>query len=160
MVRATMVFSNPIYSYVAKYGNPVYGINNNQYKNRTNYFLVNSSLRSYNFRRFKNKTLAGINYTGYSGYFFNHLIHAIIDQYGASAGTSGNALYSQSINSTFDWLWENTLSYDKTFGKHNISFVGGVSEQETTWNGMAGSVIPYNNVTGFKPGNKPVVAGQ
>jgi TonB-linked SusC/RagA family outer membrane protein len=140
-------FFYPLYSYVAKYNNPLYAINKNEYKNRTNYFLVNSSLEATIFDGLRIKTLAGINYTGYSGSFFQPSDTRLIDQYGPSAGTSGNALYSQSINSTFDWLWENTLSYDKTFGKHNISFVGGVSEQETTWNGMAGSVIPYNNVT-------------
>jgi TonB-linked SusC/RagA family outer membrane protein len=139
-------FFNPLYTYVAKYSNPIYTIETNEYKNITNYFLVNSSLEATIFSDLKLKTNAGINYTGYSGTFYQPTDTRLIDQYGPSAGASGNALYSQHINSTFDWLWENTLSYDKTFGKHSISFVGGVSVQETTWNGMGGSIIPPNSI--------------
>ncbi len=138
-------FFNPLYTYVAKYSNPVYSINTNQYKNITNYFLVNSSLEATVYDGLKLKTNAGVNYNGYSGSYFQPSDGRLIAQYGAAAGATGNALYSQHINSTFDWLWENTLSYDKTFGLHTINFVAGVSEQETTNNMMGGSVIPPNN---------------
>jgi len=140
-------FFNPLYTYVAKYSNPIYSLNTNRYKNITNYFLVNSSLEATIIDGLKLKSNAGVNYNGYSGYYFQPSDHRLIDQYGAAAGASGNALYSQHINSTFDWLWENTLSYDKTFGKHTINFVAGVSEQENTYNAMGGSVIPPNNTT-------------
>ena len=138
-------FFNPLYTYVAKYSNPVYSINTNEYKNITNYFLINSSLEATIYDGLKLKTNAGINYNGYSGSYFQPSDGRLIAQYGAAAGSSGNAFYNQHINSTFDWLWENTLSYDKTFGKHTINFVGGVSEQETTNNMMGGSIIPPNN---------------
>ena len=45
------------------------------------------------------------------------------------------------MNRTFEWLWENTISYDKTFGKHTINFVGGISAQKNTWTGMGGVVF-------------------
>ncbi|MEP6613060.1 MAG: TonB-dependent receptor [Mucilaginibacter sp.] len=138
-------FYNPLYTYVAKNGNPVYSINTNEFKNITNYFLVNSSLEATVYDGLKIKTNAGVNYNGYSGTFFQPSDGRLIAQYGAAAGATGNAFYSQHINSTFDWLWENTISYDKTFGKHTINFVGGISEQETTYNAMGGSVIPPNN---------------
>jgi outer membrane receptor protein involved in Fe transport len=51
------------------------------------------------------------------------------------------------MNKTFEWLWENTISYDKTFGLHTINFVGGISAQKNTWTGMGGGGIPANNVT-------------
>ncbi len=139
-------FYNPIYTYVAKNGNPVYDIENNKYRNINNYFLVNSLLEATIYDGLKLKSNAGITYTGYSGSFFQPSDSRKIDQYGAAAGATGNALYSQSINSSFDWLWENYLSYDKTFGDHTINFVAGVSSQETTNNTISGSVIPPNNV--------------
>jgi len=35
-------FFNPIYTYVAKYSNPLFGIENNKYQNLTNWFLISS----------------------------------------------------------------------------------------------------------------------
>ena len=140
-------YFDPLYTPVAKYGNPIYSLNTNRYKNITNYFLGNTSLEATIIDGLKIKTNAGINYTGYSGYYFQPSDGRIIAQYGASAGASGNAAYNQHINSTFNWLWENTLNYDKTFGKHTINFVGGVSEQENTYNSMGASGIPPNNTT-------------
>ena len=35
-------------------------------------------------------------------------------------------------NTWFTWMWENYLSYDKTFGKHNISAVAGISAKQYT----------------------------
>jgi TonB-linked SusC/RagA family outer membrane protein len=139
-------FFNPIYTYVAKYNNPVYSINTNRFKNITNFFLANSSLEATIIDGLKIKTNAGITYNGYSGYYFSPEDDRLVNQYGAQAGATQNAFYSQSMNNTFDWLWENTISYDKTFGKHTIGFVAGYSEQEADYTSMAGSGIPPNNV--------------
>ncbi len=139
-------FYNPINAYVSKYGNPLYTIQNNAYKNITNYFLVNSSLEVTLFDGLKLKTLAGANISMYSGSFFQPEDDRIVNQYGAAGGASQNAFYNQHLYNTFDWLWENTLSYDKIFGKHAIHFVGGVSAQKTTNDFMGGSGIPPNSV--------------
>jgi TonB-linked SusC/RagA family outer membrane protein len=139
-------FFNPIYTYVAKNNNPIFDLDHNQYKNINNYFKVNSQLEASIFDGLKLKTNAGITYTGYNGSYFQPSDSRKIDQYGAAAGASGNALFSQHINSTFDWVWENYLTYDKTFGGHTINFVGGVSQQESDYNTMGGSVIPPNSV--------------
>lgn len=138
-------FFNPIYTYVAKYGNPVYSINTNQYQNINQYFLGNSSLEATIFDGLKIKTNAGATITGYNGSYYQPEDDRLINQYGAAAGASGTAQYSQNLNTSFDWLWENTLSYDKTFGKHTINFVGGVSEQKTTYNQFSGSGVPPNS---------------
>ncbi len=82
----------------------------------------------------------------YSGSYFQPEDDRQVEQYGAAAGASQNALYSQHLYQTFDWLWENTISYDRIFGKHAIHFVGGVSAQETTNDFMGGSGIPPNSV--------------
>lgn len=139
-------FFNPIYTYVAKYSNPLYSIQNNQYSNITNFLLINSSLEATIFEGLTIKTMAGITYNGYSGSYFSPEDDRLVNQYGAQAGATQNASYSQSINSSFDWLWENTLSYDRTFGKHTVNFVGGITAQENTYNSMAGSGIPPNSI--------------
>ncbi|HZW66924.1 MAG TPA: SusC/RagA family TonB-linked outer membrane protein, partial [Hanamia sp.] len=54
-------FYNPKNTYVAKYGNPVYNIENNQYRNISNYFLGSSSLEATIFSGLKIKTNAGVN---------------------------------------------------------------------------------------------------
>jgi TonB-dependent starch-binding outer membrane protein SusC len=138
-------FFNPIYTYVAKYSNPLFQINNNRFQNLTNYFLVNSSVELTLFQGLRIKTNAGITYNGYNGYYFSPEDDRLVNQYGAQGGATQNAAYSQSINSSFDWLWENTLAYDRTFGKHTINFVGGVTAQKNQYNTMSGSGVPPNN---------------
>jgi TonB-linked SusC/RagA family outer membrane protein len=139
-------FFNPIYVYVAKYNNPVFTIENNRYANINNFFITNSSLEATIIDGLRIKTNAGITYNGFSGSYFSPEDDRLVNQYGAQAGATQNAFYSQNINSSFDWLWENTLAYDKTFGKHTINFVAGVTEQKNDYNSMAGSGIPPNSV--------------
>ena len=138
-------FYNPINTYTAKYSNPVFGINTNSYENINQYFLTNSSLEATIIDGLKIKTNAGINLSTYNGSYLQPEDDRLVEQYGASAGATANAFYSQHLQNTFEWLWENTISYDKTFGKHTISFVGGVSEQENVAAFMGGSGIPPNN---------------
>ena len=138
-------FYNPKSTYVAKYGNPLYAIQNNQYKNLTNYFLGNASLEATLLPGLRIKTLFGINTNNYNGTFFQPEDNRINQQYNLGGATQ-NAYYSQTLNSTFEWVWENTIAYDKTFGLHGINFVGGMSAQENTVTGMGGHGIPPNSV--------------
>lgn len=138
-------FYNPKSTYVAKYGNPVYTIENNQYQNINNYFLGSSSLEATIFNGLKIKTNAGVNITTYSGSYYQPEDDRLDEQYNLG-GPTQNALYSQHLNQTFEWLWENTISYDRTFGDHSVNFVGGISAQKNTWTGMGGQGIPPNAV--------------
>ncbi|MFB9844938.1 SusC/RagA family TonB-linked outer membrane protein [Mucilaginibacter ginsenosidivorans] len=138
-------FYNPQNTYVAKYGNPVFTVENDRYQNLTNFLLANTSLEATIIDGLKIKTNAGVNVNEYNGYFFQPEDDRLDQQYNLGGATQ-NAFYSQHLNQTFNWLWENTISYDKTFGKHTISFVGGVSEQKNTYTAMGGSGIPPNSV--------------
>jgi len=138
-------FYNPQNTYVAKYSNPVYTIENNRYQNITNFFLANTSLEATIIDGLRIKTNGGINVSNYSGSFFQPEDDRSDQQYGLGGATQ-NALYSQHLNQTFEWLWENTISYDKTIGKHTINFVGGVSEQKNTYTAMGGQGTPPNSV--------------
>lgn len=137
-------FYNPINTYTAKYSNPVYSLENNEYENIGNLFLTNSALEATLLPGLKIKTNAGIRLNTYSGSFYQPEDTRIQQQYSAAVPT--NALYSQRQNNTFEWLWENTISYDKTIGDHTINFVGGVSEQSNTFVANGGSGIPKNSV--------------
>lgn len=138
-------FYNPINPNVNKFGNPVYSIETNQVQNVTNYILATSSLEATIYDGLKIKTNLGVNVSNYSGFFFQPSDNRAAIQYPGSVTSPAN--YHQTINRSFEWVWENTLSYDKTFGQHTINFVGGISAQKNDWNGMAGGGIPPNNLT-------------
>ena len=126
---------------------PVYQIENNDQKNQTNYFIGTSSLEATIYDGLKIKTNFGINENDNSGYNFNPSDLRAQNQYGAGTQTSQNN-YSQYANNNYEWLWENYLSYDKTFGKHTIHFVGGVSEQKNTYRFMnvSGTNLPNDQL--------------
>jgi TonB-linked SusC/RagA family outer membrane protein len=131
-------FYDPVNTYVKSWNNPLYTIETQDAKNLTNYFLGTTSLEATLIDGLKIKTNLGVNTTDYSGYFFTPSDTRSLDQYGVASPNLQN-LYSQSANNTFEWLWENTISYSKTFGDHAIDFVGGVSQQENTFRQVGGS---------------------
>jgi len=137
-------FFNPINTYTAKYNNPVYGIETNEAKNLNNFLLTNTSLEATVFSGLTIKTTGGINLNTYSGSFYLPEDLRVKSQY--PGAVPGNALYSQRQNNSFEWLWENTATYDNTFGKHGINLIGGVSAQKNTFVANGGSVIPPNSV--------------
>jgi TonB-linked SusC/RagA family outer membrane protein len=137
-------FFNPIYTDVLSYSNPVYSIENNRNYPNNNFVLANTSLEVTLLPGLKIKTNGGVNANFSSDIYDAPTDLRENEQYGQSAKIN-YGYYSQNISQTVDWLLENTLSYDKTFGKHTINFVGGFSGQKAIWNGMAGSGIPPNN---------------
>ncbi|MEP7141992.1 MAG: TonB-dependent receptor [Ferruginibacter sp.] len=138
-------FYNPTNSNVFKFANPVYSIETNQYKNITNYLLASSSLEVTLFDGLKIKTNAGVNVSNFSGSFYQPTDNRAFLQ-GFTGAIVGNANYHQNLNNNFEWVWENTISYDKTFGLHTINFVGGISAQKNKNTLMGGGGIPPNGV--------------
>ncbi|HEY2581363.1 MAG TPA: TonB-dependent receptor [Mucilaginibacter sp.] len=138
-------YFNPVYTQILSYGNPVYSIETNHSYPLNNFILANSFLEFTLLPGLKFKTNGGVNANFFSSIYDQPEDLRASQQY-PNQGRIQPGFYSQNINQTFDWLWENTLSYDKTFGKHTIDFVGGFSAQKTFWNGMGGSGIPPNGV--------------
>ncbi|MEO6317076.1 MAG: TonB-dependent receptor [Chitinophagaceae bacterium] len=131
-------FFNPNNQAVRNWGNgPVYNIETQDQKNLTNYFLGSTFLEATILPGFKIKTNLGINTNDYSGYYFTPSDTRALTQYGTGTQTTDN-FYNQSANNSFEWLWENTISYAKTFGQHSIDFVGGVSAQDNTFRQIGG----------------------
>lgn len=138
-------FYNPIQPNVFKFSNPVYTVETNEYENKTNFVLATSSLEAAIFDGLKVKSNVGINLRSLSGSFFQPEDTRANAQYPAAAITQAN--YHQNMNNNFEWLWENTVSYDKTFGIHAINFVAGISAQQNTNTLMGAGGIPPNNTT-------------
>lgn len=137
-------FYNPINPNVFKFGNPVYDIESREAKNITNYILANSFLEITLLEGLRIKTSAGVNVNNYSGSYFQPADSRANNQY--PGAITNKAVYSQNLNNSFEWLWENTIAYDKTFGLHNIGVVAGVSAQKNTYTSMGGSGEPPNSV--------------
>ena len=138
-------FYNPINPNVNKYNNPVYSIETNQSQNTTNYILATSSLEAMIYDGLKLKTNVGVNVSNYEGFYLQPADNRGAQQYPGTITTP--AYFHQTMSRSFEWLWENTISYDKTFGAHTINFVGGISAQKNTWTGMGGGGIPPNSIT-------------
>ncbi|HTI07578.1 MAG TPA: TonB-dependent receptor [Puia sp.] len=132
-------FYTPTNQQVRNWGSgPVYTIETQDQKNLTNYFLGNSSLEATLIPGLKVKTNLGINTNDFSGYYFTPTDDRALKQYGIQTVNAQN-FYSQSANNTYEWLWENTIAYSKTFGDHSIDFVGGYSAQKNTFRQISGS---------------------
>ena len=138
-------FYNPINPNVNKFSNPAYSVGTNQYQNITNYLLASSSLEVALYDGLRFKTTLGANSNNFNSLYLQPEDNRASLQYPGAVVAPAN--YSQRMNKTFGWVWENTLAYDKTFGLHTINFVGGISAQENKWTGMGGSGIPPNSVT-------------
>lgn len=59
--------------------------------------------------------------------------------------TPGTGSSSNSRGNSFNWLIENTLNYDKTFGDHRINSLVGYTTQKFTSNGINLNASPYPN---------------
>ncbi len=137
-------FYNPLNANVFKFGNPVYDVESRKSKNITNYILASSSLEATLFKMLKFKTNAGVNVTNFSGSYYQPEDRRANAQY--PSAIVSNAFYHQNQSNTFEWLWENTVAYDKTFGKHTVNFVGGISAQKNTLTRNGAGGIPPNGV--------------
>jgi TonB-linked SusC/RagA family outer membrane protein len=125
-------FYNPVDPNTKLYANPLYNIETTDQKNVNNYFLATTSLEATIIAGLRVKTNLGINTSDYAGYYFTPSDKRAQEQYGLGT-INALANYSQSANNNFEWLWENTISYTKTFGDHSIDVVGGVSAQKNTY---------------------------
>ena len=56
--------------------------------------------------------------------------------------------YNRAQNRGLFWIWQNTLSYDKQFGRHKVGAVVGTTAEQNSGEGIGGSVrdIPVNNI--------------
>lgn len=53
----------------------------------------------------------------------------------------GNSRLSLTKNDANKWVWDNTATYAKTFGKHNINLLGGVTAEQYKFNSVVSSAL-------------------
>ncbi|MBB3188138.1 SusC/RagA family TonB-linked outer membrane protein [Microbacter margulisiae] len=61
-------------------------------------------------------------------------------EYTWDTSINSQAYLSEQYNKNFTWNWDNTLTYDKSFGKHHLTVMAGTSAQENQYNYLNGSV--------------------
>jgi len=125
-----------VHFFLYNYGNPVYDAETDQIKNGNDVFLGTTSLQATVWDGLNFKTNFGVSTNGSSGYLFKPSDTRSLKQYGDPGIQRAQNTYSQYANNSFEWLWENTISYIKVFGDHSIDFVGGVSAQKNTFRQM------------------------
>ncbi|GGM96329.1 SusC/RagA family TonB-linked outer membrane protein [Dyadobacter beijingensis] len=84
--------------------------------------------------------------------FMNHANDYYLDPYRTTEGWGANGsthgLGNATRSNSFTYLWENTVNYEKKWGKNEFSAVAGTTVQKNTWNNsyMAGRDFPADGV--------------
>ncbi len=79
-----------------------------------------------------------------------------LDPFKTQYGRTQNGIGSVNTNQQLVWLSENTLTYKKQIGKHNLNFMGGYTAQSSRYEGTSESVTGYPNaaVTTLNAGSR------
>ena len=87
------------------------------------------------------KFLEGFTFRTSIGIDFRHHQNIIFSPAYFVAPTQQNPVNSINKNwqRWFDWLWENTLTYDKTVGVHHVNLLAGITSQRNTYEILGGT---------------------
>ncbi|MCB0598291.1 MAG: hypothetical protein KDD28_29725, partial [Phaeodactylibacter sp.] len=55
-----------------------------------------------------------------------------------AAQISSESRVDKSVDRWFNWIWENTLSYDLGLGSHDFNFLAGTTAQENSYENLTG----------------------
>lgn len=103
------------------------------------------------------KIIEGLNFKTSFGLDYNtHQWDYYLDPYKTNYGRNQNGIGRSDKNNSIGYLWENTLDYTKTFGKHKLTLLGGTSIQESSYNDTYGEGHDYpadTNVTTLNAAN-------
>ena len=82
----------------------------------------------------------------YSSNFIDFFSPSDVGEYRTAAPKPARA--SETKGSVINYLWENTLTYEKTLGKHDFNFLAGTTFQKESGNStvVSGTGIPDNNI--------------
>ncbi|NEU09933.1 TonB-dependent receptor [Flavihumibacter sp. R14] len=71
-----------------------------------------------------------------------------------------NSSYSLKDNTTNRWVWDNTATFNRTSGDHNISFLVGVTAESYTFNSLTGTRldVPENRDQWYLAAGSPIGA--
>ncbi|MBD1431268.1 TonB-dependent receptor [Sphingobacterium sp. DN00404] len=120
----------------------------------------------YNTKRFMGNAYAdvdllpGLTFRSSFGFDYSDVKNKIFED-AYDLGTTHQQHFVNSLqydfNSLYTWLWENTLTYDKQFGKHHLNLLGGITAQNTDADFMTltGSGVLSNDPRFLQPQTIP-----
>ena len=91
--------------------------------------------------------IKGLNFkTNFGIDLSNHQWDYYLDPFRTNYGRSQHGMGQTDKSTSFSWLWENTLDYSKTFGKHKITALVGTSANKYKFNDsyIFGNDFPAN----------------
>lgn len=99
-----------------------------------------------NFKPLEGLTFKSLLGGDYSSNFIDFFTPSDVGEYRTAAPKPART--SETKGSVINYLWENTLSYEKTFGKHDINILAGTTFQKESGNStlVSGTGIPDNNI--------------
>jgi TonB-linked SusC/RagA family outer membrane protein len=83
-----------------------------------------------------------------------------LDPFTTQFGRSQEGIATTSTNRELIWLWENTLSYNLKRGQHNFDFLGGITAQESGYEGTFSRAegFPNGAITTLNAGSRKIEA--
>jgi TonB-linked SusC/RagA family outer membrane protein len=83
-----------------------------------------------------------------------------LDPFSTQFGRSQEGIATTSTNRELVWLWENTLNYNFTRGQHNFDFLGGITAQESGYEGTFSRAEGFPNaaITTLNAGSRKIEA--
>jgi TonB-linked SusC/RagA family outer membrane protein len=112
--------------YKSGWDNPLAAIEGPTQGTKDNRVLGNAALDINFTKDLKFRTNYGVDYT-------NHSYDYYLDYIMTTPGRLDHGYATSQRYNNLTWLWENTLGYDKTWNKHTISALGGVTTQKNRY---------------------------
>ena len=110
---------------------------------------------------FNIRGVAYINFMPFKGFVFTsrfgynlayNTSHSYTEPFYASATIKAeNYNLSASANTSFYYQWENFANYNRTFGKHDVTAMAGMSYIENNWDNVSGSASGPDILKGYEP---------
>ena len=99
-----------------------------------------------NFKPFEGVTFKSLLGGDYSNTYNDYFSPSDVGEYRTAAPKPATA--SETKGNVLNYLWENTLTVQKTFGKHDINFLAGTTFQKESGTStlVSGTGIPDNNI--------------
>lgn len=97
--------------------------------------------------------IKGLTFTSRFGYSIsNNNSHSYTEPYFSTVTVKAtNYTLSASVNTGYNYQWENFANFNRTFGKHDVSAMAGMSFIENHWDNMNGQATGPDILKGYQP---------
>ncbi len=87
-----------------------------------------------------------LDYLKGTGYAYKYLTDTTTFLVAGGNQSQPNSVLTLTKNDASRWIWDNTATYTKTFGKHNFTVLGGITSEQYKFNSAVGTArdVPTN----------------